>query len=172
MTQGDKEVCFPMKLFTIGYGHWNVTDRMERLLSTLKNHGIYTVIDIRHSPCSPNLVEGNRYGPKSWTLQSTDKGIKAELLRAGIEYLWLVELGNPQKVDTAMALLKEQIASKDERWPIQRGLRLLDRFFRDSKGPCCLLCACEHYERCHRGVVAEALRDRYFGGSLEIEDLA
>ncbi len=36
---------------------------------------------------------------------------------------------------------------------------------------CCILCACEKYDECHRRLVAEALRDRYFGGELSIANI-
>jgi uncharacterized protein (DUF488 family) len=93
-------------------------------------------------------------------------------LGAGIRYTWLVELGNPQKVDPAMAILREQLKFRDNIWPVQRGLALLNELVRVESNRCCLLCACAEFESCHRKVVAEAFCERYFEGKLTIEDLS
>ena len=74
----------------------------------------------------------------------------------GIEYRWLVELGNPQKNDPDMAVLMEQLADENGRWPVHRGLSLLSKLLEAGKR-CCLLCACNRYEDCHRRLIAEAL---------------
>lgn len=155
-----------MKLFTVGYGRWPVATRMDRLIAALKDAGVTLLIDARHSPCASQLSPTSHYGAQDWNLQAGDKGIAPILRRAGIDYRWLVELGNPQKNDPKMAVLKEQIASCDNKWPVNRGLGLLLTILVEGK-PSALLCACADWRKCHRTVIAEALRERYT--KLEIE---
>lgn len=157
-------------LYTTGYGVWKSANRMAGLISGLRNAGVTTLIDTRHSPCAAALDPGALYGPKEWNLQPTG-GIRDALAGAGIGYLWLVELGNPQKNDPAMQVLKWQLSDERGNWPIQRGLRLLADLVREQPHSCCLLCACEHYETCHRRLVAESLRERYFGGDLMVVNI-
>ena len=157
-------------LFTVGYGAWKTTARMAGLLAGLQQAGVTTLIDTRHSPCASATDPRSFYGPKEWNLQPTG-GMAEALARQGIRYLWLVELGNPQKNDPAMQVLKWQLADEQGNWPIHRGLRQLADLIRAQPHTCCLLCACEQYETCHRRLVAEAVRDRYFGGDLSIQNI-
>ncbi len=86
-------------------------------------------------------------------------GIVAELSAFQIDYVWVPELGNPQKNDKAMTILRTQLADTQGRWPIHRGLDLLQRFV-DAGSVCCLMCGCEQYHQCHRQLVAEAWAKR------------
>jgi len=149
-----------MKLFTVGYGRWPTTTRMDRLIAALKDAGVTLLIDARHSPCASQLSPASHYGAHEWHLQAGDTGIAAILQSHEIDYRWLVELGNPQKNDHAMTVLREQLASGDEKWPVNRGLALLETILNES-GPCALLCACADWRECHRTVVAEAMRERF-----------
>src|SRR4051812_21780467 len=161
-----------MKLFTIGYERFK-SPGLERLVRELKRPeaNVNLVIDTRHSPCSSNPKPHLQYGPKDWTLQDGDKGIAHHLGLAGIEYRWMVELGNPQKNDPEMTILRAHIASADERWPVNRGLKTLADFVREERNRCCLLCVCEDFHSCHRKAIAEALNERFFGGSLAVHNL-
>lgn len=159
-----------MKLFTIGYGAWPPAKRMAGLLERLRDAGVKLLIDTRHSPCSSQLDPENSYGPRDWHLQAGGQGIVAALAECGIDYLWLVELGNPQKTDPSMTILREQVTSCDHRWPVTRGLKLLAETLRQS-GPCALLCACPDFRRCHRTVIADAVRERHPELVVEIEHL-
>jgi uncharacterized protein (DUF488 family) len=141
------------------------------MITALTFAGVNTLVDVRHLPCSSQLDPEHRYGPKDWNLQVSEKGITHNLKFTGIKYLWVVELGNPQKNDRDMKIMREHIASQDDRWPINRGLKILYDIVTEQDRQCCLLCACKEYEACHRKVVAEALRGRYFKGELEIRDL-
>ncbi len=160
-----------MILYTVGYGHWPTTQRMVQLIQVLRTASVTTLVDVRQSPCSSNLQPISNYGPKPWNLQLHGSGLEAELQSAGIGYYWIGELGNPQKHDPAMAILRSHVASADARWPVNRGLQLLQQLVQRDGEVCCLLCACGEYAQCHRKLIAETLRDRFVGGQLTIQHL-
>jgi hypothetical protein len=159
-----------MTLFTIGYGLWPPAERMEALLRTLTEAGVRLLIDIRHSPCSSQLDPKSHYGPRLWHLQAGGGGIEESLLRQGIEYRWLVEVGNPQINDKGFRVLKEHLASDDERWPVNCGLKVLEVLLR-AAGPCALLCACADWRKCHRTLIAEAAQRKFPSVTLDISHL-
>jgi uncharacterized protein (DUF488 family) len=161
-----------MTLYTIGYNHWPPATRFDRLVEALKGAGITRLVDVRHKPCADNLDPKSPYGPKDWKLQAGERGIDARLTAEGISYLWLLELGNPQTKDPAMAILRTQLASADEHWPVNRGLALLRSQLHVVGTRNCLLCACGDYRTCHRKVIAETLSQRYFEERLRIVDLS
>lgn len=157
-------------LYTTGYQEWNPQQRMARLLECLKSSRIEVLADIRHSACSSSLDPLNTYGPRAWHVQAGDQSIDHLLSLNGVKYVWLVELGNPQKNDPEMVILRRQIESTDLMWPVNRGLGLL-RELVSSGAKVCLLCACADYEHCHRKLIAESLLERFFGDELEIRSL-
>ena len=159
-------------IYTLGYGRWPANMRLERLVQALLDGGITTLADIRHSPCPSNLNPQAPYGPRDWNLQYAGQGLDDHLRQVGIEYLWIVELGNPQKNDREMRILRAHLAEPDEPWPVNRGLDLLQRLVRKKGQRCCVLCACKDYDSCHRKLIAEAFSTRFFGGNLEIRELA
>jgi uncharacterized protein (DUF488 family) len=161
-----------MTLYTTGYGRWPTKQRLERLVRALRAAGVTTLVDIRHSPCPSNLDPASNYGPRDWHLLEAGRGLDGHLRRAGIDYLWLVELGNPQKTDPAMAVLRAHVAAADEAWPVNRGLAQLHQLVLAEGERVALLCACKDYDDCHRKVIAEALSQRFFGGALAIRELA
>jgi hypothetical protein len=142
--------------FTAGYAQWPPAERAARLCATLREAGVALLIDIRHSPCPSALDPANTYGPRAWHLDAAGRGIVPLLREAGIAYRWLPALGNPQKNDPAMRILREHLADRDGGWPVHDGLAAALALVRD--GRCCLLCACADYADCHRRVVAEALQ--------------
>jgi uncharacterized protein (DUF488 family) len=156
-----------IELLTLGYGRWPAKTRGPRLVEALKRARVELLVDIRHSPCASNLDPAHHYGPRDWHVRPASAGIVTFLRQAGIEYRWLVELGNPQKTDPGMAVLREHLADPDGGWPVHRGLAELRRLVVDERRRCCLLCACEKYEGCHRKVVAEAFRAR--AGTPEVK---
>ena len=93
----------PYTLYTIGYGRWPAPQRVHRMIQALQVAAVSTLVDIRHSRCSANTDPRSNYGPKEWNLQMDRRGIAHHLAQTGLAYLWLVELGNPQKKDPAMA---------------------------------------------------------------------
>ena len=159
-----------MILYTIGYGCWPVEKRAEAMCGCLKDAGVELLIDVRHSPCASQLDSKSNYGPRDWNLQAGGKGIEQSLKSHGIGYHWIIELGNPQKNDHAMSVLREHLDSADDRWPVNRGLQLLAGILKE-RTPCALLCACADYRRCHRTIVAEAARKRFPKLHIEIKHL-
>lgn len=157
-------------LYTVGYGIWKPAARMTGLINSLKQARVKLLIDARHSPCAAATSADSLYGPKDWNLQVA-AGISELLAREGIQYLWMLELGNPQKNDKSMAVLRSQLADDQHEWPVHRGLALLAARVRDRRHPCCILCACQDYATCHRRLVAEALRTSHFQGKLTIANL-
>lgn len=143
--------------FTLGYGRWPADKRPAALVAALRAASVNLLVDIRHSPCPSQLSAESNYGPREWHALAGGKGIVPLLGAAGIEYLWAVELGNPQKVDPDMAVLREHLASPPEcGWPVHRGLALV-RDLVEKGRVCGLMCACDRYAGCHRKPVAEAL---------------
>lgn len=161
-----------LDLFTIGYGRWLAKDRWPKLIASLKAAGIELLCDIRHSPCSSNLDPSHHYGPRAWHLDAGGKGIAAGLAEAGIEYRWLVELGNPQKKDPQMAVLLEHLADPQQRWPVHRGLAILKHLVQEKGRRCCLICACKEYDDCHRKAVAEAFVSFVTDANVKLRDLS
>ena len=145
-----------IELLTLGYGRWPAKIRGPRLVQALKRARVELLVDIRHSPCASNLDPAHHYGPREWHVQPAGSGIVTLLQDAGVNYLWLVELGNPQKTDPEMEVLRAHLSDPAGGWPVHRGLEILRRLVLDERKRCCLMCACEKYEGCHRKVVAEA----------------
>lgn len=157
-------------LYTIGYSRWSGASRLDKIIGALKSRDITLLVDVRLSPAASSLSEESIYGPKAWSLQPAGSGIKSHLNAAGIGYLWLSELGNPQKNDPTHTIMKQHIAEIDGPWPVHRGLKVLfDRIEAGEKAA--LLCTCATYETCHRKQVAEALKDLYYHGDLEIQNI-
>ncbi len=157
-----------MTLFTIGYGYWPPHRRVESMVRALLAADVKLVVDTRHSPCASQPSGGGRYGAQDWNLQREDVGIVEVLRRAGIEYQWLVELGNPQKNDPAMTILRQHLASNDPRWPVNRGLKLLWDLLRSGPSPLALLCACADPSRCHRSLIADEMVRRFVESTLRV----
>ncbi|MEI8375660.1 MAG: DUF488 domain-containing protein [Planctomycetota bacterium] len=158
-------------IYTLGYGRWPTKIRLERLIQTLLETEITTLVDIRHSPCPSQVNPLARYGPRDWHLLDGGIGLNGHLRQVGIDYQWIVELGNPQKNDREMRILRAHLAVPVEPWPVNRGLELLQHLVRKKGQRCCLLCACKDYDRCHRKLIAEAVSQRFFDGMLEVREL-
>jgi hypothetical protein len=149
-----------IRFYSAGYGRWPADRRWTSFVEAVRSAGVTLVVDIRHSPCPSQLDPANPYGPRAWHVRPGGVGIAAGLRAAGVGYLWAVELGNPQKTDPAMAVLREHLADPGGNWPVHRGLDLAARLVADPEARCCLLCACAKYADCHRKPVAEALLAR------------
>ena len=160
---------YPKKcLYTIGYGRWTPNRRLEQLLHALQASKINTLIDIRHSPCPANPDPRSNYGPRPWHLLDAAQGLDGHLRSVGIAYQWLVELGNPQKTDPDMTVLRSHLATPDAPWPVNRGLARLYEIVQANGNHCALLCACKYYDNCHRKLIAEVFSQRFFEGGLTI----
>jgi uncharacterized protein (DUF488 family) len=144
---------------------------MAELIKCLTHADVRLLLDIRHSPCASQIDPRSNYGPRDWHLQAGETGLASLLKNEGIDYRWLVELGNPQKNDREMKILKEQLASNDDRWPANRGMEWLLMALSRMPSPIALLCACADYRRCHRTLIAETLQRRASQLPLEIVHL-
>lgn len=161
-----------MELFTVGYGRWAPRERWSSFVAVLREANVDVLVDVRHSPCSSSLDPENTYGPRDWHLRAEGGGIVSLLYAEGIEYRWLVELGNPQKNDREMRVLREHLREKSASWPVQRGIAELRKLVIDLHKRCCLLCACEDFESCHRSLVAEAFKQMVAPTILQVRDLS
>ncbi|MBI3300487.1 MAG: DUF488 domain-containing protein [Deltaproteobacteria bacterium] len=126
------------KCYTIGYGG----RRPQDFLALLRQHSVRTVVDVRLRPERASL------GVYAQT-KSSEKGIQGLLLKEGIEYVSLVELGNLFMGDA-------QWRERYRRLMAQAGDILVERLSHIS-GPFCLLCAEQRAAECHRQVIAEYL---------------
>src|SRR5262249_20294734 len=132
-----------MLLWTVGYGAWPVATRAGRLVAALGKAGVNLLVDVRHSPCASDPVPGRPYAPRPRNLQADPAGGIVGLLGgAGIAYEWMVELGNPQRQDPAMAVLRAQLDDPAGLWPVHRGLERLAEVVRRPGRTVALLCAC------------------------------
>jgi hypothetical protein len=158
-------------LWLAGTGAWPVAGRSGSLVEALRDRGVTRLVDVRLSPCASDPTEGRPYGPKPWNLQAGGAGLVGLLGPSGIAYEWLVELGNPQRRDHSMAILRSHLADPAGGWPVHRGLELLADRVRRAGEVVAILCACEDPRSCHRLVIARALSDRHFEGRLGLRDL-
>lgn len=154
------------KLYTMGYQKWQPASRATKIKKHLLDAGVSRVIDIRINPCSSDPNPSSNYGPREWHLQIPGSGI-VSLLRdpndnIDIDYAWVAELGNPQKRDEKMLVLRAHLQDQDSGWPVHRGLDLLEAFIQGGD-VCCLLCACKEYDKCHREIIADAMAERING---------
>ena len=161
----------PPKLWLVGYGAWPASKRAAGLVEALKDRGVTRLVDVRLSPSSSDPKEGRPYGPKPWNLQAGRSGLVGLLGDAEIGYEWLVELGNPQRRDPEMAILRSHLADPLPKWPVHRGLDRLTGLIREPGQTIAILCACEDDRTCHRTLVGRALSDRDFGGRLALFDV-
>jgi uncharacterized protein (DUF488 family) len=159
------------QLWLVGYGAWPAAKRALGLVEALRRRGVTRLVDVRHSPCSSDPTEGKSYGPKPWNLQVGRKGLAGLLEAEEIGYEWLVELGNPQRRDPSMAILRSHLADRRDRWPVHRGLERLATLVRQPGQVVAILCACGDWRNCHRTLVARALADRFFKDSLVLRDV-
>ena len=126
------------KCYTIGYGGRQPQD----FLALLRQHEIKTVVDVRLRPDRASLGIYTQ-------AKSPEKGIQGLLLKAGIDYVSLVELGNLFRGD---AQWRERY-----RRLITRAGDILAERLSGVAGPFCLLCAERRAPECHRQVIAEYL---------------
>ena len=127
-------------IYTIGYGGKG----RQEFIEALKKLGIETIADVR---MAPNRASMGMY-VKAKTPQ---KGIQRMLGEAGIEYVWLEELGNPDREDPEMTLYRTVVWQELP----QRTLRLVELA---TAKVTCLLCAEKDVHRCHRGIIGDFLR--------------
>ncbi|MCS7098777.1 MAG: DUF488 family protein, partial [Sulfolobales archaeon] len=74
-------------MFTLGYS----TLRVEDLLALVLRYGIEVVVDVR------------RWGKSARLPQYSTENLSREFKRAGVEYLWMPELGGFRKFGPSLA---------------------------------------------------------------------
>lgn len=157
-----------MTLWLVGYGYWPAPKRADRLVAALQKRGVTRLVDTRNSPCSSDIDPARTYGPKAWNLQPGMTGIAGLLAGGNIAYTWLAELGNPQRQDPAMRVLRSHLEDVNNEWPVHRGLALLAKMLEQGDDTIALMCACADGKSCHRTVIAQAVSTRHFDGQLAV----
>lgn len=133
-------------LFTIGHS----TRALEELIRALQAHRIKTLADIRAFPMSRRLPHFNR------------EALEKSLPEAGIEYVWIKELGGRRK-----KLLAESpnIALRNDSFRNYADYMLTPEFEQAAmpliglaeQGPTVFMCAERVYFHCHRMLVSDWL---------------
>ena len=127
-------------IHTIGYGGKNPSELVEEL----REHRIELVADVRMMPgraCMGSFV----------LAKEPTKGIQKLLADAGIEYVWLKELGNPDRKDPEMRVYRTTVWDE-----LPDRTRTLVEMA--SGRATCMLCAEKDVRRCHRGIIGDFLR--------------
>jgi uncharacterized protein (DUF488 family) len=133
-------------VYTIGHS----TRPLAELTAALQAHGIRRLVDIRSFPMSRRLPHFNR------------ESLEAELPAAGIEYLWMKELGGRRKKirdDSPHLALRspsfrnyaDYTLTPEFQAAIARLLELAERT------PTAIMCAERVWFRCHRMIVSDYL---------------
>lgn len=134
------------KIYTIGHS----TRPIQELIALLEANGIQRVIDIRSIPRS-------RYNP-----QFDQDALKASLKRAKIGYRHMKALGglrHPKKSSMNIGWRNASFrgyADYMQTVAFQKALLKLEKIAQESR--CALLCAEAVPWRCHRSLVADALK--------------
>jgi uncharacterized protein (DUF488 family) len=133
--------------WTIGYENM----ALDGFVSKLKSNGIEQVIDVRELPLSRK---------KGFSKTSLD----SSLLKAGLVYFHLRELGTPKKLrdefrngGSASAFFeeyKDHLKRNRRAFDILQGLATIR--------PSAIMCFEKDYEHCHRKVIAERLGEEGF----------
>lgn len=129
--------------YTIGYEG----SRLEDFVTTLRNAGVETLIDVRDVPLS-------RKPGFSKTALST------HLEANGIAYVHLKGLGDPKpgreaaragKYELFQRIFGRHMATDIAQRDLERAAELM------REGPCCLMCFEQDHCNCHRSIVADHL---------------
>lgn len=121
------------EVFSIGHS----TRTLEELLAVLLHHCIERVVDIRHFP-------GSRHNP-----QFNRDTLEHELVRNGIEYVWLERLGGYRAGGYLAYMQSADFAS---------GLEELGALAREKRTA--YMCAEVKWFKCHRRHVSDVLAAR------------
>jgi uncharacterized protein (DUF488 family) len=133
-------------LFTIGHS----TRSLEELISALQAHGIKTLVDIRAFPMSRRLPHFNR------------ESLEHALPEAGIQYIWMKELGGRRKKSLAES---PNIALRNDSFRNYADYMLTPEFERAmarlinlaEQSRTAYMCAERVYFHCHRMLVSDWL---------------
>ena len=98
----------------------------------------------RRPPQSPRPDPTLRPAPRAQGAEPPGRarpGSPGLLAEAGIAYTWLAELGNPQRHDRSMAVLRDHLEDTAGDWPVHRGLERLAAH-PPRRRPDCSPCPC------------------------------
>jgi len=133
-------------LYTIGHS----TRQLDEFISVLQAHSIQTLVDIRSFPMSRRLPHFNR------------EALGKTLAEAGIQYVWLKELGGHRKKirdDSPNTALRNDSFRNYADYMLteefQRGIAELIQLAEQSRTV--YMCAERVYFRCHRMLVSDWL---------------
>lgn len=139
-------------LYTIGYER----SSSDRLIATLRDRGVATVIDVRELPLSRRAGFSKR-------------PLTAALAEAGIAYVHLKGLGTPKEgrvaahsgdMERFWRIVADKLATPEAEHDLARAAGIA------GAAPACLLCVEAEPHHCHRLRVAELLHSR-FGFGVE-----
>jgi len=133
-------------LFTIGHS----TRTLEELIQALQAHAIATLVDIRSFPMSRRLPHFNR------------ESLEQTLPQAGIEYIWMKELGGRRKKSLPYS---PNIALRNDSFRNYADYMLMPEFEQAivrlieiaERSRTVYMCAERGYFRCHRMLVSDWL---------------
>jgi uncharacterized protein (DUF488 family) len=133
-------------LYTIGHS----TRTMDELIHALQAHGIRTVVDIRAFPMSRRLPHFNR------------ESLERALPKAGIEYVWMKELGGRRKrtlLDSPnVALRNDSFRNYADYMLTPEFEQAMDRLRKlGENSKTAFMCAERVYFHCHRMLVSDWL---------------
>ena len=137
-----------LKVWTIGHS----TRSIEEFVDLLRGHGIQRLADVRSFPGSRRFPQFNR------------DALASELARAGTAYVHLPELGGLRKPlsDSANTAWKNDsfrgYADHMQTPEFQQGLQQLERLAAEM--PTAVMCSEAVWWRCHRSLIADALKVR------------
>jgi uncharacterized protein (DUF488 family) len=133
-------------LYTIGHS----TRTLEELISTLKAHGIETLVDIRAFPMSRRLPHFNR------------ESLEIELPRQGLRYVWMKALGGYRKAtrkDSPHTALRSASFRNYADYTLtpEFGQAIAELLQISQQSRTAYMCAERVYFRCHRMIVSDWL---------------
>lgn len=144
----------PRRLATIGYE----AATQDRVIALLRDAGVKLLIDVR-------AVAASRRAGFSKTL------LGASLNEAGIDYLHLRALGTPKsgreaaragRISEMEAIFGEHLTTPEAQMQLARATELA------AEKPAALLCYEADAARCHRRILAEAIKARTGLGVLDL----
>ncbi|OMG68375.1 DUF488 domain-containing protein [Stutzerimonas balearica] len=135
-------------VWTVGHS----TRSIEAFIELLQAHGIEAIADVRRFPGSRRLP------------QFGEQALRESLAAAGIDYLWIGELGGRRRPladspngawrNTSFRGYADHLASEEFALGLRRLLELADR------RPTAMMCAEVLWWRCHRSLVSDVLKAR------------
>lgn len=135
-------------VWTVGHS----TRSIDEFIALLKHHDLQAVIDVRRHPGSRRLPQ---FGADN---------LRTHLAQAGLEYLWIEELGGRRRARKESPNSAWRNASfrgyadyLDDP-AFEAGLQRLLEFARQRR--CTLMCAEVLWWRCHRALIADVLKLR------------